>query len=70
MTASRAPVRIGLVGCGRVAQERHLPALKSLSSAKVVAVADVNANRLEMVAKRFQVGRRATDKLHSRIEIQ
>jgi myo-inositol 2-dehydrogenase/D-chiro-inositol 1-dehydrogenase len=38
-----------------------LPALESLSSAKVVAVADVNANRLEMVANRFQVVRRATD---------
>ena len=61
VTASRAPVRVGLIGCGRVAQERHLPALESLSSAKVVAVADIDANRLEMVANRFQVVRRATD---------
>lgn len=61
MTASRAPVRVGLIGCGRVAQERHLPALASLSSAQVVAVADIDANRLAMVADRFQVVRRATD---------
>ena len=61
MTASRAPVRVGLIGCGRVALERHLPALESLSSARVVAVADVDANQLAMVADRFQIVRRATD---------
>jgi myo-inositol 2-dehydrogenase/D-chiro-inositol 1-dehydrogenase len=61
VTRSRKPVRVGVIGCGRVTQERHLPALQSLSSAKVVAVADVDANRLAMVANRFQVVRRATD---------
>lgn len=61
MTASRKPVRVGLIGCGRVTQERHLPALKSLSSAAVVAVADVDANRLERVADRFQIAQRTTD---------
>jgi len=61
VTASRKPVRVGLIGCGRVTQERHLPALESLSSAKVVAVADIDASRLEMVANRFKAVRRTTD---------
>jgi NDP-hexose-3-ketoreductase len=34
------PVRIGLVGCGAVACEQHLPALRKLAGAVVVALAD------------------------------
>ena len=61
MTAGRKPVRVGVIGCGRVTQERHLPALRSLSSATVVAVADVDPNRLEHVANQYQIGRRSGD---------
>lgn len=32
--------RIGLIGCGRVAGLRHLPALAGLPEANVIAVAD------------------------------
>jgi myo-inositol 2-dehydrogenase/D-chiro-inositol 1-dehydrogenase len=61
VTASRERVRIAVIGCGRVTQERHLPALKSLSTAEVVAVADVDPTCLERVASHFQIGRRSTD---------
>ena len=61
MTASGKPVRIGLIGCGGVTHERHLPALKSLPDADVVAVADVDSARLNRVADQFQIPARSTD---------
>jgi len=61
VTASGVPLRVGVIGCGRVTQERHLPALDSLSSARVVAVADIDASRLDMIADRYQIARRTTN---------
>jgi predicted dehydrogenase len=39
-------VRLGLIGCGRVAVERHLPALRHVDGFRLVAVADSDAARL------------------------
>ncbi len=46
---------VGVIGCGRVAVERHLPALRALNGARVVALADVDARRLVETARRFGV---------------
>ena len=51
----------GIVGCGRVTETRHLPALRSLESARVVALADINVDRLNHVADRFHINHRYTD---------
>lgn len=48
-------VRLGLIGCGNVAENRHLPALQSLKNAKVVAVADTQPDRLKRVASKFHI---------------
>lgn len=40
------PLRIGLLGCGRVAQRIHLPILRRMGSARVTALADVNRENL------------------------
>lgn len=61
MTAKGKPVRIGMIGCGSVARERHLPALQSLPDARVVAVADNHSDRLNQVADQFQIPARSTD---------
>lgn len=37
---SQSPLRVGVVGCGNVTIERHIPAINRLESARVVAVAD------------------------------
>ena len=42
---SRA-IKLGLIGRGRVAETCHLPALQNLAGAEVVAVADLDAERL------------------------
>ena len=55
------PVGIGIIGCGKVAWERHLPALAHLKDARVVAAAEPDAARLKSVADRFGIAQRFTD---------
>lgn len=50
-------MRVGVIGCGRVAREGHLPALARLKDVEVVAVADPVDARLERVGASFGVGR-------------
>src|SRR5262249_24144909 len=45
-----APVRTGLVGCGRLAQLGYLPAFRRASAVKLVGVADVNQARCGEIA--------------------
>jgi myo-inositol 2-dehydrogenase/D-chiro-inositol 1-dehydrogenase len=42
---SDAPVRVGLIGCGRVAQRVHLAVLARLPGARLVALAEVDPER-------------------------
>jgi len=46
------PIRVGVVGCGRVAQE-HLQAYQRLEEARLVAVADINEGQARSVAAQF-----------------
>ena len=52
------PIGVGLIGCGHVAELRHLPVLSRLASARVVAVADLDPNRAQRLGERFAVPRR------------
>ena len=54
----RKPLRVGVIGCGRVRALRHLPALTRLDDAEVVALADTDAARLKYVADQFHVPHR------------
>ena len=54
-------LRVGVIGCGRVAAYRHLPALTRLPGAEVVAVADQDPTRLTNVANQFRVPNRHPD---------
>lgn len=56
-------IRLGIIGCGTVAYERHLPALLRLRGACVVAVADPEAARMDAIAGRLGVGHRFADYL-------
>ena len=53
-----APLRLGIVGCGWVALERHLPALAHVPEVKVVAVADVDPVALACTAALAPAARR------------
>lgn len=48
--ALERPVRVGLVGCGRVAEFGYLPAFRRAAGVKLVGVADVNLSRCREIA--------------------
>lgn len=45
------PLKIGVIGCGRVAQTTHLPLLARLPDVSVVALADADSQRLEQARR-------------------
>jgi predicted dehydrogenase len=49
------PVKVGVIGCGKVAMSRHLPTLALLKSAEVVAIADVDRKGLERAKEKFGI---------------
>lgn len=50
-------LRVGVVGCGVVAQGRHLPALSKIGGVKVAAVCDRDQELAKKVAGKFKVGK-------------
>ena len=46
-----SPVRIGIIGCGRATQTLHLPALRFVPEAEVVALSDPDADALTAAAQ-------------------
>jgi myo-inositol 2-dehydrogenase/D-chiro-inositol 1-dehydrogenase len=61
METASPPLSLAIVGCGRVVEQCHLPALRTLSGLKVVALVDNNPGRLNEVANQLGVQRRFTD---------
>lgn len=55
--AEHIPIRIGIVGSGRATTLLHLPALRFVPEAQVVALADPDREALRQVSKQFQVKR-------------
>lgn len=53
--------KIAVIGLGGVAQLIHLPNLLKMSNASVTAVAELNKNRLNAVADKFNIKERYTD---------
>jgi predicted dehydrogenase len=55
------PVRVGVVGCGEIAQIMHLPFLTELPQFQVTAICDLSPMVAETVGERFGVPARFTD---------
>jgi predicted dehydrogenase len=53
--------KIGIIGLGGIAQLEHLPNLNKINNAVVSAVAEINKNRLNTIADKFNVKERYTD---------
>ena len=54
-------VRVGVIGCGFIAQSGHLPALLKCKNVEMVAVCDKNKELAENVASKFKIGHYYTD---------
>jgi len=52
---------LGIIGCGRAAQQLHLPALRFVPAIKVAALADVDLSRVEKAARQFPNARRYSE---------
>jgi predicted dehydrogenase len=48
-------LRIGIIGCGAVAETCHLPAAKKLIDVRVKALADISREQAEVIADRFHL---------------
>ena len=48
-------VRIGIIGCGGIANNKHMPALKKLPDVEMVAFCDIIEERAVKAAKEFGV---------------
>ena len=55
------PVRLALIGCGRIAQVAHLPALEKAESVQLVAVSDPSKDVADAVARRYGISSADTD---------
>jgi predicted dehydrogenase len=53
--------KVAVIGLGGVAQLIHLPNLFKISNASVTAVAEINKNRLNTIADKFNIKERYTD---------
>ena len=62
MRSAARVFRVGIIGTGWVARDRHLPSFRSLPWVEVVGVFDRNVERARAVAGRFGVGLVARDR--------
>lgn len=49
------PIRFGVIGCGTIAEHRHIPTLIELPGAELVALADPRTDQLERLSRKFQI---------------
>ena len=54
-------LKIGLLGCGGIAQIAHLPALRKAANVEFTAICDVAEDLLNAMADRYAVAHRYTD---------
>jgi predicted dehydrogenase len=54
-------IRLGIIGCGLVAEERHMPALKYHPVLQVIAAADNDGSRVNHISDRYGIPHRYTD---------
>ncbi|MBW1859312.1 MAG: Gfo/Idh/MocA family oxidoreductase [Deltaproteobacteria bacterium] len=57
MTIQRNAISVGIIGCGHVTTNWHLPALRHVADVEVVALADIDHELMTLVGDRFHVRR-------------
>ncbi|MBW2259591.1 MAG: Gfo/Idh/MocA family oxidoreductase [Deltaproteobacteria bacterium] len=61
MVDMKKSVKLGLIGCGQIAQAVHLPNLTRLSEVELVALAETDESRLEQAGRQVPHAQKFTD---------
>ena len=61
MSADNRPVRVGIYGTGRFANQTHLPNLSKLDDVELVAASDPNPDNLAATAQKYSITRTYAD---------
>lgn len=48
-------MKVGIIGCGTVSQYGHIPTLANMPGVELIALSDVNVERLEGLKQKYQV---------------
>jgi len=56
----RSVTRLGIIGCGRIAEQGHVPAALATDAVEISGIADNNRDRLTDIADRFRLSCAAT----------
>ena len=54
-------LRVGIVGCGQIAQESHIPALRKSKGVEIAAVCDTDENLARRIASKYKINRAYAD---------
>ena len=57
-------IKVGIIGCGGIANGKHMPALKKVADCEMVAFCDIVPERAEKAAKEYggdQEAKKGTD---------
>ena len=57
----KVKIKIGLIGCGSVADYGHLPAIGEVKEVELIGLADLNEQHLQEQADQYDVGHTFTD---------
>lgn len=54
-------MRVGIIGCGRAAESLHIPALRRIPGVSIKSLCDLDAGRLQVCGRRFNISRLHAD---------
>jgi len=58
---TRTKVRVAMIGAGGMANSVHYPSLSSFDDVEMVAICDLDPNRLNTTADKYHIQKRYTD---------
>ena len=52
-TCNEKKLKVGIIGCGGIANNKHMPSLAKISQVEMVAFCDISIEKAEEAAKKF-----------------
>jgi predicted dehydrogenase len=61
MTVNKQLLQFGIIGCGRIVQRSHLPALRAIKQVRLVAICDPSHSAIEAISAQYPEVRKYSD---------